>query len=482
VKQSSGIELSFHGAARTVTGSKHLLTVEGRRILLDAGLFQGRKSLRLRNWKRPDFDPRAVDHVLLSHTHIDHVGYLPRLVREGLKAPVHCTKAAHALAELMLLDSAKIQEEDAKYANKRGFSRHTPARPLYTTADARKALRLRREVAFNRWIPLDRRGALRARFHNSGHLLGAGFIEIRCAVGDREIAIVYSGDIGRFDMPLHLDPKPLPRCDVLIVESTYGDRHHTRRTVLEQIGPRLRATLKRRGTVLIPAFAVGRSQQVTLLLRRLMKRGELPEVPIHIDSPMATDATRIYSRFLNRRNVDPDVFEDGRLRLFPENVHFHPSVAESKRLNELSGPRIIVSSSGMLSAGRVLHHLKRLAPDRRNLIVLAGYQAPGTRARALLDGEEEVKVHGHWIPVRARVLSVQGLSGHADKQELERWVASAPAPPKLAFVVHGEDDPANAFARLLKRRFGLRAFVPRLGETFDVGRRLEGRAASRRSV
>jgi metallo-beta-lactamase family protein len=466
---AKSLELSFHGAAGTVTGSRHLLSAGGTRVLLDAGLFQGRKALRLRNWDRPGFDPRRIDHVLLSHTHIDHVGFLPRLVRQGLRAPVHCTKAAYALAELMLLDSAKIQEEDARYANKRGFSRHRPALPLYTAEDAHRALELRREVLFNRWLDLGRSGAIRARFLNAGHLLGSAFIElvVRTRSG-REIRLVYSGDVGRFDVPLHLDPRPLPRCDVLIVESTYGDRQHSRRPVEDQLGPPMRAALSRRGTVLIPAFAVGRSQQITLLLRRLMKRGVLPEVPIHIDSPMATDATRIYSRFLNRKNVDPDVFEDGRLRLFPEHVHFHRSVADSKRLNELAGPRIVVSSSGMLTAGRVLHHLKRLAPDKRNLIVLAGFQAPGTRSRAMLDGADEVKVHGEYVPVRARVISLLGLSGHADRNELLRWVGSAPTPPKLAFIVHGEPDSAEAFGKSLRRQFKLRAVVPGLGDRYDV--------------
>lgn len=462
------MRLSFHGAAGTVTGSKHLLESGGRHVLLDAGMFQGRKDLRLRNWDGPDFDPRAVDRVLLSHTHIDHVGYLPRLVRLGLRAPVHCTPAAFDLAGLMLLDAAKIQEEDARYANKKGFSRHRPAKPLYTTGDARRALELLRKQPYRRWLDVDPEAGIRARFLNSGHLLGAAFLEIRIDRGGRERTVVYSGDVGRFDIPLHLDPQPLPRCDVLIVESTYGDRSHTRKPVLEQIGPPMRRVLKGRGTVLIPAFAVGRSQQITLMLRRLMKQGELPEVPIHIDSPMATDATRIYSRFLNRRNVDADVFEDGRLRLFPSDVQFHRSSRESKRLNDLPGPRIVVSSSGMLTGGRVLHHLRRLLPDPRNLVLLVGYQPPGTRGRDLVEGRRSVKVHGRHVPAAARVLQVHGLSGHADRSELLRWLDSAPAPPKVAFVVHGEPDSAEAFAATLRRRYRCRTEIPALGDAYDL--------------
>ena len=463
---AAGLRLSFHGAAGTVTGSKHLVDADDTKILLDAGLFQGLKELRKLNWKGPAFNPRRIDQVLITHSHIDHVGYLPRLVRNGLRAPVHCTAAAHDLIEIMLLDSAKIQEEDARHANRRGYSKHRPARPLYTTRDARRTLDLRRKHSFRRWIQLA--DGIRARFLNSGHLLGAGFVELRVRRGSRERTIVYSGDIGRFDVPLHVDPKPLPPCDALIIESTYGNRKHRAIPLADQIGRALRRTLQQGGTVLIPAFAVGRSQQMTLALRRLMKGGLLPEVPIHIDSPMAINATRVYSRFLNRRNVDEDVFEDGRLRLFPENVEFHRTVQDSRRLNGLRGPRIIVSSSGMLTAGRVLHHLRRLAPDPRNLILLAGYQAAGTRGRDLADGADAVRVHGRWVPNRAKVVSLRGLSGHADREELATWVAGAPKPPRVAFVVHGESDSARSFARLLRNRFGITTRIPELGESFDL--------------
>jgi len=462
-----------------VTGSKHLLTLDGTRTLLDAGLFQGGRHLRRLNWESAGFSPRAVDQVLVSHTHIDHIGYLPRLVREGLDAPVHLTPAAYDLAELALLDSAKIQEEDARYARKKGYSRHDPALPLYTTEDAEKALGLRRRLPYGEWLGLtgDEAGnggpRARARFLNSGHLLGAAFVEVHVeppAGSSRTspLRIVYSGDVGRFEMPLHLDPRPLPACDVLVIESTYGDRDHPDTPILDQIREPFAHTLSQGGTVLIPAFAVGRSQQLTLILRRLMLRGELPEVPIHIDSPMAVDATDIYSRFLDPHNLDADVFEDGRLRLFPEDVSFHRSVADSKRLNDLPGPRILISSSGMLSGGRVLHHLKRLAPDPDNLLMLAGYQAEGTRSRALLDGADAVKVHGRWIPVRCRVMSLQGLSGHADREELLCWVGSAPEPPRVAFLVHGEPRSAAALARELRRRLDIRTFTPELDEDVDL--------------
>lgn len=466
------IRLAFHGAASTVTGSRHLLSVGGTHVLLDAGLFQGKKELRLRNWEDPGFDPRIVDHTLVSHTHIDHVGYLPRLVKQGLRSPVYLTPAAHELAELVLLDSAKIQEEDARYADRKGFSRHKPPLPLYRQRDARAALELRQAVDYGRWRSLDG-GAVRFRFWNSGHLLGAAFVELEVATdgdGGQPLRIVYSGDVGRFEVPLHLDPEPLPECDVLLVESTYGDREHPDISVLEQIREPFAHILGNGGTVLVPAFAVGRSQQLTLMLRRLMERGEIPQVPIHLDSPMAIDATRIYSRFLNPDNVDEDVFEDGRLRLFPRNVHFHRSVAESKKLNDLDGPRILMSSSGMLTGGRVLHHLKRLAPDPKNLLLLAGYQAEGTRARAIQEGADRVKVHGGHVPVRCQVVALQGLSGHADRAELLRWVGSAPRPPRRAFLVHGEPDAAASLADDLRRRFGIRTATPSLGEEVELSR------------
>jgi len=465
---SERVTLAFHGAAGTVTGSKHLLAVGDTRLLLDAGMFQGEKELRLLNWRGPAFDVRSIDHVLLSHTHIDHIGYLPRLAKLGLRAPVHCTPAAYALAELMLLDAAKIQEQDARYANRKGFSKHRPALPLYTTGDARKALSLRRRRPYGEWMSLDRRGRVRARFLNAGHILGSAFIEVRVNVDGREIRIVYSGDIGRFETPLHLDPESLPPCDILILESTYGNRRHSRVSVLEQIRRPLQRTFRQGGTVLIPAFAVGRSQLITLILRRLMRAGQLPEVPIHIDSPMAVDATRIYSRFLNRENIDPDVFEDGRLHLFPNKVSLHQSVVESKRLNALPGPRIIISSSGMLAGGRVLHHLKRLGGAPRNLLLLAGYQAPGTRGRSLVEGAPSVKIHGEHVPIRARVIAIDGLSGHADRDELLRWVRSAPEPPRVAFLVHGEPEAAKTLSRLLRPCFNIETRIPGLGDEYDL--------------
>lgn len=461
--------LSFHGGAGTVTGSRHLLTTEGATVLVDAGLFQGLKRLRELNWRRPTFDPAAVDHLLLTHAHIDHAGYLPRLVKDGYAGPIHCTTATFDLARLLLLDAAKIQEEDARYANRRGFSKHHPALPLYTTADAERVFTMMQPVAYGTWIEL---GAdIRARFLNVGHILGSAMVEVR--YGDH--TIVFSGDVGRYDVPLHSDPDPLPACDALVIESTYGNREHGDTTMAEQIRAPIQRALERGGTVLIPSFAVGRSQLVTLHLRTLMNEGKIPALPIHIDSPMAVNATRIYSKHIRDLSLDEDLTDDGRNRLFPQNVQFHRSVEASKELSALEGPRIIISASGMLTGGRVLHHLKRLLPDERNLVLLVGYQAAGTRGRKMLEGAKSVHIHGQDIGVRAEFHCVSGLSAHADRGELLRWVRSAPPDgrPRTIFVTHGEPKATAAFAALLHTELGVRSITPELDETFDLEKMLQ---------
>ncbi len=464
------LRLSFHGGVRTVTGSRHLLEAAGRRVLVDAGLFQGLRELRRRNWQPTSFDPATLDHLLLTHTHIDHAGYLPRLVHDGYAGPVHCTPGTRDLAQLLLLDSAKIQEEDAAYANKKGYSKHKPALALYTTEHAEAALGLMRAVDYGAWLGLD--DGLRARFLNAGHILGSAHVEVRATTGGREVVLLFSGDVGRYDMPLHPDPTPPPASDVLVLESTYGDRQHDGTPFLEQLRPPLLRCFGRGGVALIPSFAVGRSQLVTLLLRQAMEAGELPEVPIHIDSPMAVDATRVYSRHLNDENLDPELVGEGHGRLFPRNVHFHRSVEDSKRLNRMDGPRIIISSSGMLAGGRVLHHLRRILPNERNLVVLVGYQAPGTRGRQLLEGASTLRVHGENVPVRSDFLVVHGLSAHADRDGLLRWVRSAERPPRLVFVVHGEPEASLELERHLRREIGCETVVPRLEQGFDLDRLL----------
>lgn len=461
------MQLSFHGAAGTVTGSRHLLRADGRQVLIDAGLFQGLKQLRQRNWSSPGFDPAAIDVVLLTHTHIDHAGYLPRLVKNGLRCPIHCTEATRELARLLLLDSAKIQEEDARWANKKGHSRHRPALPLYDSDDVEKTLDLLVEHPYESWFEADER--VRARMLNAGHILGSAMIETE--VRDEEGAtrtLLFSGDVGRYDMPLHVDPVPPPAHEILVIESTYGDRQHDHLPLGEQIAGPFTACFDRGGVVLVPAFAVGRAQQFTLVLRELMEAGTLPEVPIHIDSPMAVDATQIYSAHLRDHNLDDCLGDDGGSRLFPRHVHFHRSVDESKALNEMRGPRVILSSSGMMTGGRILHHLARRLPDPKNLVCLVGYQAAGTRGRKMLEGARHVRIHGYDVERRAEMLVVHGMSGHADRDELLRWVESAPAPPETIFVTHGEPEASSSLAALLVERTGATVHVPEHGQSFEL--------------
>jgi len=459
-------KLAFHGAARTVTGSKYLVTVGDEQTLVDAGLFQGLKKLRQLNWEEPTFRPHELARILLTHTHIDHIGYLPRLVRHGFRGPIFATSPTVDLARLLLVDSARIQEEDADYANRKGFSKHSPAEPLYTVKNAKATLELFERVEYHQWMDAGR--GLRARYQGAGHILGSASIEIEVDGGKGVRSVVFSGDIGRYDSPLHPDPEPRPDSDLLIMESTYGNRDHDTTSIGDQLSEALIETFERRGIVLIPAFAVGRSQQMALVLRELMRQKRIPEVPIHIDSPMAVDATRIYGRHLNADNVDEDLISNGQQRLFPGTVELHRSVQDSKRLNDRGGPRIIISASGMLVGGRVLHHLKRLVPEDRNLVVMAGYQAAGTRGRKLLEGHPTLRIHGRDIPIRCECIALHGLSGHGDRGEMMRWLRTSKSAPERVFLTHGEPEASMAFAQAIRRELGWRTSVPRMGDEIDI--------------
>lgn len=476
VAGGGGIALSFHGGAGTVTGSRHLLEVGGRRVLVDCGLFQGLKELRLLNWRPPGFDPRGVDALILTHAHIDHAGYIPRLVREGFGGPVHCTEATQELSGILLLDAARLQEEDAEYANRKGHSKHVPAQPLYTRDDATRALRSFAAADYGQAIDLGEGST--AMLHNAGHVLGSAFAAVTIPQPGGDVRVVFSGDIGRYGVDLHPDPDPRAPCDVLVIESTYGERLHDRTPFIDQIRAQFTETVERGGTVLIPSFALARTQLVTLDLEEQMDAGQLPRVPIHIDSPMATAITKIYAEHSNTGELDPDVEDAGGSRLrFGRTVQAHVSVEESKELNGRHGPRVIVASSGMLTGGRVLHHLRYVLPDPKNLVMLVGYQAAGTRGRALVEGAKALRVFGEDVPVRARVLPVEGMSAHADADELMRWLHSAPMLPREVFVTHGERDAAEALARRIEGE-GVRAHVPALGERFELLALLAGDAGA----
>ncbi len=454
--------LAFHGAAGTVTGSRFLVDSGKARILVDCGQFQGLKELRLKNWDEPPFDPRSIDAVILTHAHIDHSGMLPRLVKQGFRGEIYTTSATGELADILLMDAAKLQEEDADYANRKGYSKHEPALPLFDQDDARKALERFRPLRYGETLPLP---GMDVTLLNAGHILGSAHAQVRLKRENH--TIVFSGDLGRYGVPLHRDPEPLPACDTLVLESTYGNREHDHAPLDEQLDAAMSETLARGGIVLIPAFAVARAQLITLLAGRLIASGKLPRVPVHIDSPMAINVTDTYRRHADVVHLDPEISGKRGGDLYPETVRFHRSVDESRALNTLKGPRIIISSSGMLSGGRVLHHLKRLAPDPRNLILLAGYQAVGTRGRTLLQGSRYVKVHGHDVEVRAKVLSVEGFSAHADRGELLRWLETGERIPRSAFLVHGEPEAATKLKAAIEGRVS-EVMIPALGEEYEL--------------
>jgi metallo-beta-lactamase family protein len=458
------LRLSFHGAAGTVTGSRFLVEAGRTQFLVDCGLFQGLKQLRLKNWEPFDFEAPAIEAVALTHAHIDHSGALPLLVKRGFRGPIYATPATIELAEVLLLDAADLQEEDAAYANRKGFSKHHPALPLFDEADARRALRRFKAVPEDRWQAV---GSARVRFHNAGHILGAAFIEAELPLGGAGVTTaIFSGDLGRCDVPLHVDPDPLPPCDTLVLEGTYGDREHNDEPFDRQLVAALRPALAAGGIVLMPAFAVARAQLLTLLLTRLVDDGRLPRVPIHLDSPMAVDVSGIYRGYAgDAGQLDPDVQQRDLGPAAGSTFHFHRTVQDSIALNDLPGPRIIISSSGMLTGGRVLHHLRRLAGDAKNLLVLPGYQAAGTRGRVLAEGGRWVRIHGADVEVRCKVVQLDGLSAHADHSELLDW-ATGGHRPRNAFVVHAEPPAATALAGDLRRR-SVRVHIPALGDAFE---------------
>ena len=451
--------IAFHGAAGTVTGSRYLVTAhtgpaQDEKVLVDCGMYQGIKDLRERNWAPTPFDASEVPFVVLTHAHIDHSGMLPRLVKNGFKGRIVATQATYELAQLLLMDAAHLQEEDAEFLNRKGLSRHKPALPLFDADDAKATLQKFTVRPYGMWTDLP--DHIRFRFHNAGHLLGSAMVEMVIFEEGRKTTVLFSGDLGRFDVPLNPDPDAPPEADHLVLESTYGDRPHPAESLPDQLEKVVKETLARKGIVVVPAFAVGRAQQVIYVLNTLMEKGRLPTLPIHLDSPMAVEALKIYANHPREQESTGE--------LTARNVICHKTVDESKALNTFNGPGILISSSGMLTGGRILHHLKRLLPDPRHTIVLAGYQAAGTRGRALQEGAKTIRIHSEEVPVRAHVADLCGFSGHADAPEILRWLGMQPKAPQSVFLVHGEPDAAKALAETLRRERGLDARIPRLGE------------------
>jgi metallo-beta-lactamase family protein len=452
------MRLTFLGAAGTVTGSKYLVEAAGRRILVDCGLFQGYKQLRLRNWTHFPVPPSSLDAVVITHAHLDHSGYLPALVHGGYRGPIYSTAATGALSEVLLRDSAHLQEEEAEYANRRGFSRHKPALPLYTVADADAALKQFADLEWD--TPAEIAPGVRVRPRKAGHLLGAATIELETGDG----TVVFSGDLGRPNDPVMPAPEPVTQADYLLVESTYGDRVHSSEPPARRIAEVVVRTAARGGVLLIPSFAVGRAQLLMLYLYRLRLAGKIPDIPIYLNSPMAVNATGVYLRFHEEHRLS----EDECVAMY-KSIRVVESVEESKSLNALHTPAVIIAASGMATGGRVLHHLRAFAPEPRNSILFAGYQAGGTRGAALVGGAHSVRIHGIDVPVRAEVLARDTLSAHADGDEILEWLRNFKSPPRQTFVVHGDLPAADALRRRLRHELGWDAQVPDYNAVADLG-------------
>lgn len=451
------MKLTFLGATGTVTGSKYLVEAGSKRIMVDCGLFQGLKQLRLRNWAKLPVDPVTVDAVVLTHAHIDHTGYLPLFVRNGFSGPVYCSQGTHDLCEILLPDSAHLQEEEAAYANKRGFSKHKPALPLYTQQDAARALTLLHPVKFHEVIDLGH--GIKVTLYPNGHILGSSFVRIE----HDDKSLLFSGDIGRSHDILMQPPVSIKHTDYLVLESTYGDRTHEPVDPKAKLSDVINRTAARNGVVIIPVFAVGRAQELLYYIHLLKEENRIADLPVYLNSPMAVNATHIFSNFHDEHRLTRE-----QCQAMLNTARIVSSIEESQRLNSLQGPAIILAASGMATGGRVVHHLKTFAPHPRNTILFAGFQAAGTRGGAMLAGAESIKIHGEYYPVRAEVDYISNLSAHADRNEIMHWLQGFDAPPRKTFITHGEPVAADAMRLFIEERLGWDVVVPDYLETVEL--------------
>ncbi|MGB7923105.1 MAG: MBL fold metallo-hydrolase [Pyrinomonadaceae bacterium] len=464
-------QLSFWGGVGTVTGSKYLIEANKQSVLVDCGMFQGLRELRERNWQDPPFDPASLDAVLITHAHIDHTGYLPRLVAQGFKNPVYCSRGTADLLKILLPDAARLQEEEADYRNRHNLTKHKPALPLYTEEDARAAIDLLRPVA-NTGEPVEVAGGISAEFRIAGHILGSSLVLVEidgAGAEDGARRVLFSGDLGHYDQPIIRDPVAPPACDYLLVESTYGDRLHDPEKPEAALARIINEAAERNGVVLIPAFAIGRTQEIVYLIRELEDAKLIPVLPVRVDSPMAAAATQAYSH--RKEEHDEEYASIIARRQHPLRTHSMLTASsreESKRLNEEEGARIIISASGMMTGGRVLHHARRVLPDRNATVVFVGYQAAGTTGRRVLQGEPQVKIYGQYVPVRCRLERIGGFSAHADWSEVLRWLKGMPSAPRRTFITHGEPGPANAMRGHIVEHFGWDVEVPQYGDKAEL--------------
>jgi metallo-beta-lactamase family protein len=460
--------ITFLGAAGTVTGSKYLVEAGGKRLLVDCGLFEGSKELKQRNWESLPLDPATIDWVLLTHAHIDHTGFLPRLTHAGFRGPIYSNAATRELCALLLPDSAHLQEEDAQYAEKKGYSSHKPALPLYTVDQAQATLAQFQEIPRRDAFTISPQFSVRP--HGAGHILGASWLELGITENGKQTLVVFSGDLGRYDQPILKDPELPARADFLLCESTYGDRDHPAGSITDLLADIISRVAKRGGAIVIPSFAVDRTQLLMYYLRELDDQQRIPRLPVYLDSPMAISVTDIYmrhpedyvSQFAREQqsgNHDP---------LNVHEVHMTRTVDESKKINDVVSPCIILSASGMATGGRILHHLARRLPDSRSAVLLVGYQAEGTGGRALLEGAKYLRIHGEEVPVRAQVMEIGQLSAHAGKNELLRWLSGFQAPPKQTFLVHGEPTALSSLSGSIASQFHWSVTIPAYKQSLDL--------------
>jgi metallo-beta-lactamase family protein len=463
--------LTFWGGVGTVTGSKYLIETAGARVLVDCGMFQGLKVLRERNWQPPPFEARSVDAILITHAHIDHTGYLPRLVSQGFHGPVYCSRGTADLLKILLPDAARLQEEEADYRNRHNLTKHSPALPLYTEEDATRTLALIHPVA-NSGEALTVAKGIEAEFRVAGHILGSSLVLVKLeGAGDDGAGrkLLFSGDLGHYHQPIIRDPVAPPACDYLVCESTYGDRLHDPEDPKEALARIINDAAARNAPVLIPSFAVGRTQEIVYLIRELEEEKRVPILPVCADSPMAAAATLAYSKRVEEQDeAYASVLAAKQHPLRTHSMLACSSRQESKRMNEAEGARVIISASGMMTGGRVLHHAIRLLPNPEATLVFVGYQAAGTTGRRILNGEPQVKILGQWIPVRCRIKRIGSFSAHADWKEIIQWLAGMPAAPRRVFLTHGESEAATAMAGHIKERFGWDTEVPHYGERFSL--------------
>ncbi|MBN1480043.1 MBL fold metallo-hydrolase [candidate division KSB1 bacterium] len=461
-------KLTFLGAAGTVTGSRHMLDIDNTRMLVDCGLFQGRKEDRLRNWEPFPVPADSIERVFLTHAHIDHTGWLPRLVKEGYSGPVLCTKTTHDLCHIMLKDSAHLQEEDAKWANKRGFSKHKPALPLYTLEDAERALELFEPLYYGQEY-YDALPHYRVKFKDAGHILGSSFIEFKKEDGPNTRKILFSGDFGRPRQPVLRTPTQVFNVDYLVLESTYGDRLHENEDTDAELVRVINEGYRRGGVVIVPAFAVGRTQTLLYKIREYEERRLIPDMHVYIDSPMAINTVDVFKNHFADMDLYARVeYINGKQLFRPKNLHICRSRDESIAINNVKSGAIIISSSGMLEGGRILHHLVERLADSRNTVLFTGYQAVGTRGRKIQEGGESVKIHGREVPIHAHIESVHGTSGHGDYNEILAWLMGFNKAPERIFIVHGDDDASESMAAKIRDKFGWDVVVPKLFDSYEL--------------